>query len=121
MTTPTLGRFVQSFITDHLPIQKGLRLASIRSYRDTIRLFLGFVAEQRRCPIARLSLGDLTCEQVLAFLKHLERERGNAVRTRNQRRAALNTFFAYLALRSPEMLAACQQIAAIPVKRTSQV
>ena len=37
---------------------------------------------------------------------------------RNQRRAALNTFFAYLALRVPEMLATCQQVAAIPVKRT---
>lgn len=52
-------------------------------------------------------------------MKHSEQERGNAVRTRNQRRAALNTFFAYLTLRIPEMLAACQQIAAIPVKRTA--
>ncbi|NIP88449.1 MAG: site-specific integrase, partial [Gammaproteobacteria bacterium] len=119
MTTPTLGALLQSFFTDHLPVQKGLRLGSIRSYRDTIRLFLRFVAEQRHCPMARLSLDDLTFEQVLAFLKHLEQERGNAVRTRNQRRAALNTFFAYLALRVPEMLAACQQVAAIPVKRTS--
>lgn len=119
MTTPTLGSLVQSFFTDHLPMQKGLRRGSIHSYRDTIRLFLRFVAEQRRWPIARLSLDDLTFGQVLAFLKYLEQERGNAVRTRNQRRAALNTFFAYLALRVPEMLAACQQIAAIPVKRTA--
>jgi len=119
MTTPTLGPLVQSFFADHLPVQKGLRLGSIRSYRDTIRLFLRFVAEQHRGPIARLALEDLTFEQVLAFLKHLEQARGNAIRTRNQRRAALNTFFAYLALRVPEMLAVCQQVAAIPVKRTS--
>jgi site-specific recombinase XerD len=119
MTTPTLGPLVQSFFADHLPVQKGLRLGSIRSYRDTIRLFLRFVAEQHGGPIARLALEDLTFEQVLAFLKHLEQARGNAIRTRNQRRAALNTFFAYLALRVPEMLAACQQVAAIPVKRTS--
>jgi site-specific recombinase XerD len=119
MTTPTLGPLVQSFFADHLPVQKGLRLGSIRSYRDTIRLFLRFVAEQHGGPIARLALEDLTFEQVLAFLKHLEQARGNAIRTRNQRRAALNTFFAYLALRVPEMLAVCQQVAAIPVKRTS--
>ena len=119
MTTPTLGPLVQSFFADHLPVQKGLRLGSICSYRDTIRLFLRFIAEQRRGPIARLALEDLTFEQVLAFLKHLEQARGNAIRTRNQRRAALNTFFAYLALRVPEMLAPCQQVAAIPVKRTS--
>jgi integrase/recombinase XerD len=117
--TPSFGSLVQSYFVDHLPVQKGLRIGSIRSYRDTIRLFLCFVSEQRRSSIASLTLHDLTFEQVLAFLKHLEQERGNSVRTRNQRRAALNTFFAYLAVRAPEMLAACQQVAAVPVKRTS--
>lgn len=117
--TPSLGTLVQSFLTDHLPVQKGLRLCSIRSYRDTIRLFLCFVSEQRGSRIVTLALDDLTFERVLAFLRHLEQERGNAVRTRNQRRAALNTFFAYIATRAPEMLAICQQVAAIPVKRTS--
>lgn len=117
--TASLGPLVQSYFIDHLPVQKGLRVGSIRSYRDTIRLFLCFMSGQRRRSISALTLQDLTFEQVLAFLKHLEHERGNSVRTRNQRRAALNTFFAYLAVRAPEMLAACQQVAAIPVKRTS--
>jgi len=116
--TPTLGQLVQSFFADHLAVQKGLRLGSVRSYRDTMRLFLCFVTEQTRQPIARLSLQDLTFDRVLGFLKHLEQDRGNHARTRNQRRAALNTFFTYLALRVPEMLATCQQVAAIPVKRT---
>jgi site-specific recombinase XerD len=117
--TSSLGPLVQSFFNDHLPVQKGLCLGSIRSYRDTIRLFLCFVSEQRRCSMSKLVLQDLSFERTLAFLKHLEQERGNSVRTRNQRRAALNTFFAYLAVRAPEMLAVCQQVAAIPVKRTS--
>jgi site-specific recombinase XerD len=117
--TASLGVLVQSFFTDHLPVQKGLRQGSIRSYRDTIRLFLCFVSGQCRSPIATLAPDDLTFDRVLAFLKHLEQERGNSVRTRNQRRAALNTFFVYLAVRAPEMLAVCQQVAAIPVKRTS--
>lgn len=115
----SLGTLVQSFFTDYLPVQKGLRLGSIRSYRDTIRLFLCFVSGQSRGSIAKLVPDDLTLERVLAFLKHLEQVRGNSVRTRNQRRAALNTFFAYLAVRAPEMLAICQQVAAIPVKRAS--
>ena len=118
MTSP-IGKIVQSFFIDHLPVQKGLCLGSIRSYRDTMRLFLCFVAEQKHQSIATLTLHDLTLDQVLGFLRYLEQERGNSVRTRNQRRAALNTFFAYLALREPAMLANCQQVAAIPVKRTS--
>ena len=115
--TPTLGQLVQSFFADHLPVQKGLRLGSIRSYRDTMRLFLRFLVAQKRRPIATLSLQDLTLDRVLGFLKHLEQARGNSPRTRNQRRAALSTFFTYLVLRAPEMLGVCQQIAAIPVKR----
>ena len=115
--TPSLGKLVQSFFVDYLPVQKGLRLGSIRSYRDTIRLFLCFASAQKHQSIATLALHDLTFDRVLAFLRHLEQERGNSVRTRNQRRAALNTFFAYLVLREPEMLATCQQVAAIPVKR----
>lgn len=116
--TTLLGQLIRSFFEDHLTVQKGLRPGSILSYRDTLRLFLCFLATQTRKPITRLALQDLTLDCVLAFLKHLEQDRGNHTRTRNQRRAALNTFFTYLALRMPEMLAACQQIAAIPVKRT---
>lgn len=117
--TPSIGQLVQSFFADHLPVQKGLRLGSIRSYRDTMSLFLRFLAAQKRQPISTLTLQDLTLDAVLGFLKHLEQERGSSPRTRNQRRAALNTFFVYLASRVPEMLAVCQQVAAIPVKRTS--
>lgn len=116
--TPPLGQLVQSFFSDYLPVQKGLRLGSIRSYRDTMSLLLRFLADHRRRPIAKLVFEDLTLDSVLGFLKHLEHERGNSPRTRNQRRAALNTFFSYLAVRVPDMLAVCQQIAAIPVKRT---
>jgi site-specific recombinase XerD len=114
----SLGPLLHSFFTDHLSVQKGLRLGSIRSYRDTIRLFLAYLAKEGHRPMATLQLEDLTFDRVLSFLKHLERDRGNCVRTRNQRRAALNTFFDYLALRAPQMLATCQRVAAIPVKRS---
>ena len=48
----------------------------------------------------------------------MERDRHNSIPTRNQRLAALRTFFEYLARRSPEALRICQQVAAIPIKRT---
>src|SRR5436853_18519 len=70
MSTPTLGSLVHSFFVDHLQVQKGLRLASIRSYRDAVRLFLDFIAREARRPITRLSPQDLTCERVQRFLQH---------------------------------------------------
>ena len=91
----------------------------MRSYRDTIRLLLTFAASDKGCKITRLTLGDLTYDRVVKFLRHLEHDRGNHVRTRNQRLAVLHTFFEYIAVRSPEMLAACQQVTAIPMKRSA--
>ena len=45
---PALGPLVHSFFLDHLVTVKGLRPASVRSYRDTIRLLLCFVAKDNK-------------------------------------------------------------------------
>ena len=119
MTTPAVGALVQSFFVDYLRVQKGLRPASVRSYRDVLRLFLCFVAQQARRKITKLTLQDLTCERVQQFLRHLEQERQNHIRTRNHRLAALRTFYEYLASRVPELLATCEQVAAVPSKRVA--
>ena len=113
------GQVLHSFFADHLITVKGMSPASVRSYRDTIRLFICFTAADKGCKITRLTLGDLTYDQVVRFLRHLEHDRDNHIRTRNQRLAALHTLFEYIAGRSPEMLAACQQVAAIPMKRAA--
>jgi integrase/recombinase XerD len=112
-----LGQLIQSFFLDHLITVKGLRPASVCSYRDTIRLLIVFLATQKRSKITKLTVGDLTFEQIVGFLRHLEEDRGNHIRTRNQRLAAIHTLFEYIASRSPEMLMTCQQVAAIPTKR----
>ena len=117
--TRPLGPLIHSFFLDHLVTVKGLRPASVRSYRDTIRLLLCFVAEQKRTKITKLGLEDLSFERVLGFLRYLEHDRDNHVRTRNQRLAALHTLFDYIASREPEMLGICQQVAAIPMKRAA--
>ncbi len=95
--TEPLGPVLHSFFIDHLITVKGLRPSSVRSYRDTIRLFLQFAAADKRCKMTRLALGDLTYERVVGFLKHLEMDRGNHIRTRNQRLAALHCLFEYIA------------------------
>jgi len=114
-----LGPLIHSFFLDHLITVKGLRPASVRSYRDTIRLLLCFVADDKKTKITKLSASDLTFERILGFLRYLEGDRHNHARTRNQRLAALHTLFDYIASRDPEMLGICQQVTAIPMKRAA--
>lgn len=118
-TSQALGSFLYSFFEDHLRCQKGLQTTTLRSYRDAMQLFLQFVAINKRRKLTRLRLADLTGDQVLLFLRHLEESRGNSIATRNQRLAAIRCFFEYLGGRLPEMLLEAQRVAAIPTKRTS--
>jgi site-specific recombinase XerD len=56
--------------------------------------------------------------QVRALLDHVESVRGCSPRTRNNRLAAIRTFFRFLAREEPSLLPHCQLICAIPLKRT---
>ncbi len=82
MTTATFGSIVYGFFLDYLPQQKGLRSSTIRSYRDTVRLFLSSVAADARRGVSDLRVEDLSFERVLGFLRELEQTRHNGVPTR---------------------------------------
>lgn len=119
MATQTLGPILYTFFEDHLRTSKGLRPASIKSYRDTVRLFLQYTARDAHRRISRLTLQDLRADRVVGFLNSLERERHNHIRTRNQRLAALRGLFDYVGGREPEALGEAARVAAIPTKRVS--
>ncbi|MGH9370621.1 MAG: tyrosine-type recombinase/integrase [Vicinamibacterales bacterium] len=117
MSTPSLGALLHAFLADELPLQKGLRPASIKAHRDALRLFLTFVATDVPCRLTQITLDVLTLDRVLRFLQHLEDTRHNHRRTRNHRLMILHAFFEFLGRRVPESLAVAQQVASIPRKR----
>ena len=118
--SPSLAPHVQAFFTHHLCQHKQASPQTIASYRDTFRLFLTFVKDTTGREPAALQLSDLDAPLVLQFLDYLEQQRGNTVRSRNIRLAAIRTFMRFLALRAPESLAIATRVLAIPVKRTDK-
>jgi site-specific recombinase XerD len=64
-----------------------------------------------------LDIADLDAPLITAFLDHLEHDRGNSARTRNNRLAAIRSLFAWAALRHPEHAATIQRVLAISPKR----
>jgi site-specific recombinase XerD len=112
-----LATLVTSFFTRHLAAERGASGHTIRSYRDTFRLFLCHVAEATGRKVARLSLQDLTPGVILKFLDYLEQGRSNCVATRNARLAALHSFFSYVAHQEPTAASLAQRALAIPFKR----
>ena len=111
---------MQAFFTERLIAQRRASPHTITAYRDTWRLLLGFAAQRTRTPPCRLDIADLDAPMISAFLDHLERERGNTIRSRNARLAAIHSLFSFAALRHPEHAADIARVLAIPPKRSDQ-
>jgi integrase/recombinase XerD len=115
-----LAPSMQAYFTDRLIAQRGARPTTIAAYCQTFRLLLGFASKRTGKPPSELDIDQLDAPLIAAFLNHLEKDRGNSVRTRNHRLAAIHSLFAYLALRHPEHAASIQRVLAIPHKRTER-
>jgi len=111
---------LESYFTRRLQQQRRASPNTIAAYRDTFRLLLGYVHDNHGTAPAELLLADLNADRIAAFLQHLEAVRGNNVRTRNARLAAIHSFFRYAALEEPTHAAMIQRVLAIPQKRAEK-
>jgi site-specific recombinase XerD len=117
---PKLPNLVQRFFTQHLCEHKNASPCTITAYRDTFRLFFGFLQEQTGRSPTDLQITDLDAPAVLAFLDHIESDRHNDARSRNLRLSAIRSFFRFVTVRDPANLAIASRVLAIPIKRTSR-
>jgi integrase/recombinase XerD len=115
-----VAALLEAFFTERLQHQRNASPNTIAAYRDTFRLLLAFAQERLRKAPSDLPLADLDAPLVAAFLQHLEKHRGNSVRTRNARLAAIHSFFGYVALQEPAASATCQRVLAIPTKKAER-
>jgi integrase family protein with SAM-like domain len=113
-----VGPLLQTFFTEYLVAQKRLSLQTIASYRDTFRLLLQFVHRKTGIEPVALPITTLDADRVLAFLDGLEKDRHNAITSRNLRLTAIRSFFRMVALREPAIVGLATRILAIPMKRT---
>ncbi|KQY56234.1 MULTISPECIES: tyrosine-type recombinase/integrase [unclassified Nocardioides] len=113
----SLAPLLQAFFTDRLMTQRRASPHTIAAYRDTFRLLLEYTTAQTGTAPSALQISDLDAPCISGFLTHLQQVRGNTVRTRNARLAAIHSLFGYAALRHPEHAAVIQRVLAIPSAR----
>jgi site-specific recombinase XerD len=116
---PRIGfpQLLQDFFLRRLVAQRGASARTVESYRDAFELLFGYLEQRTGKPPSALQLDDLDAPAVLDFLDHLESGRGNSVRTRNARLAAIHSFMRYAAVRDPASLPITARVLAIPAKR----
>jgi integrase/recombinase XerD len=112
-----LAPVLEEFFTERLIRQLQASPQTITAYRDCYRLLLAYARDRTGQQPSALDISDIDAPLITAFLDHLETARGNSIRTRNARLAAIRSLFTYAALREPGHAALIARVLAIPPKR----
>lgn len=116
-STPEFGKLIQNFFCQRLQEQRAASDQTIAAYRDAFCLLIRYLEVERKKSPTVLTLADLDAPVVLDFLNYLEKTRGNSVRTRNARLAAIRSFLKYAVAHAPSALPSIQRTLSIPMKR----
>ncbi len=120
MKPTDFANYLTKFLADYLPSQKNVSKNTILSYRDTFKLLIKYYRDIKSIQIERITLKDLSSAEIIDFLKWLETDRECSTSTRNQRLAAIHSFFRYVQAEEPEGIFHFQKIINIPIKKTKK-
>ena len=115
-----LAPHLAAFLREYLPNERSFSRHTVQSYTECFRLLVLYAAKQTKVRPCGLKIEHLTVPLLVAFLDSLEKDRNNSVGTRNNRLAAIRSFFRYLEYRVPSCLDLALQVRAIPQKRAGK-
>lgn len=120
MKETDFARYLTQFLSIYLPGQVGSKRNTQLAYRDSFSLFLRYCRDQENLSPEKLTIAKVDRELILRFLQWLEDERNCKAATRNQRLAAIHSFFSFLMVEEPQYMQQSQKILAIPIKKTDK-
>src|SRR5277367_924531 len=120
MKPTDFAKHLTEFLSVYLPLQRNVSKNTICSYRDAFKLLIKYYQEIKGIAVERITLNVLSSEWLIDFLKWLETDRKCSISTRNQRLAAIHSFFRYLQAEEPAGIFHFQKIMNIPIKKAKK-
>lgn len=117
----TFSYLVTTFFTSYLASERGLSPNTIASYSDCMKQLVNYLCKRFGIETEALEIQMITSELILEFLDSIENDRHNSPATRNQRLAAIKTFFHFLARSVPELMYQNERVQAIKFKATDHL
>ena len=112
-----IAPLLTSFLKDFLINEKGASPETVASYSYTLHLLLEYSKKMLKKESFEITLAELNANFLREFLIYLETGRHNKPRSRNQRLAAIRSFFKYISSKIPEMAVEVGQVLAIQEKK----
>lgn len=120
MKNNDIQTLIQKYFLQWLMAQRNVSPETIKSYRDTFRLYLKYIETRCGVPPAKMSITQFDADHILEFLAHLDKERGNSSKTINNRLAALHSFVKYLIFELPEYSGLLNRSMMVPFRKAEK-
>lgn len=118
MNSTDFAQLVTGFLTDYLPLQRCYSKNTVLSYRDSLKLFLRFISEEKGIKLKLFKVKDFNRETIIEFLEWY-RQKGASSSAANQRLAAIKTFAGYAQFECVEYISPMQEVMAIKTKKST--
>ena len=116
----TFSELINVFLTRYLPQTRGYSTNTVASYRDAFVLFLQYMDAVHCVGPDKVDAGHFGLSCVEGYLEWLEMYKGSSVTTRNNRLAAIKSFFRYAQTVAPEWIDVAKPILSIRAKKLSE-
>lgn len=114
-------KFMEYFVNDYMPVIAGFSKNTIKSYKDTFKLFFKYMQSENQLSPDQITFQKITPQIMLGFMKWLKTVRKCCSSTLQQRLAAFLTFSEYAQNRNFD--AACSfrnSVLSVPRRNCSQ-
>jgi site-specific recombinase XerD len=111
-------RHINGWLNEYAPSQKSSSAHTIKSYAQSLSLFIGFLEIEKKIEPSSLCGGCFCCAYIEEWLVWLVKKRKNSAETCNNRLAALRAFLKYLGSRDVSLLLLSQDASQIPRRKT---
>jgi site-specific recombinase XerD len=108
---------IQKFFLQWLITQRNVSPETVKSYRDTFRLFIKYLGDIHKIKPSAVTIVCLEAKYIFGFLDFLEKVRGNRSKTINARLSAINSFLRFLLFEIPEYSGLLNRSLMIPYRK----
>lgn len=90
--------YLSHFLNDYLAVERQCSTQTIRSYKSTFQQLIDYLVNIKNIKLNNINFNIITREIICDFLNYIETEKKISIRTRNQRLAAIKSFYQYCAI-----------------------
>lgn len=116
--TKTFAYYLNNYFNIYLPKEISASKNTIISYKNTFKLLINFLINKKNISIEKIDFKVIDREIIKEFLHFLEEDKKISINTRNQRLAAIKSFYQYVKIEDPSLLENFQNILTIRTKKS---